>query len=71
MSDILERLHQWTSYEPGTPLDVDGARDRAVALRADLTEAIAEIKHLRSLAGAVSRGEDMADIKAKLHGQTS
>lgn len=62
MSDILDRLKGWTAAETG---------DSGLFL--DIQDAIAEIEGLRdentcivALAGAVSDGPSMADIKANL-----
>lgn len=52
--DVLERLKEWHERFGVEIEHVDDIRD-----------AIAEIEYLRSLAGAVMRGESHADIKAR------
>lgn len=58
--DILERLREWKGYQAGE------VNNWGPELTVVLTDAIAEIEFLRSVAGAVSRGESHADIKARL-----
>ena len=67
MTDILTRLQ---AYRPVNPESAELAADGDVAARVLITvtdwrDAIAEIEHLRSLAGKVSRGFTFADIKAQ------
>lgn len=57
MSDILERLKGWASIQ------ADGSQ-----IGADLREAVAEIERLRALAGAVSAGPSLAEIKTERAG---
>jgi hypothetical protein len=61
--DILERLKRWAEIPPRDI--VGGKADWVAHLKVDLVEAIADIDHLRRLAGAVSRGESHAEIRDK------
>lgn len=65
MSDIIERLKKWVVYKNGDVPAHAHMTNWGEALRADLTDAIAEIEFLRTNAGAVSRGESHADLKRR------
>lgn len=61
MTDVLEDLHKITHNAR-----IIGDQLTAVTVPVALLERLRiEIEHLRSLAGAVSRGESHADIRAK------
>ncbi len=65
MADIVERLERWAVLKVGEPVPVSEENwgDR---LSADLRDAIAEIKRLRSVAGAVSTGRDLAELRKQI-----
>lgn len=62
--DVLDRLNRWASFQQGEIMPNNWGPE----LHADLVDAIAEIERLRSIAGAVSDGPSMADIKRDLRG---
>lgn len=62
--DILDRLKRWAALKSGDMPEFVGKWNWADDLNADLVDAIAEIARLRSLAGAVSDGQSLAEIKS-------
>jgi hypothetical protein len=62
-ADVVDELRRWAALRVGDPIPTNGWGEPLTAL---FNEAIAEIERLRSLAGAVTRGPSLADIKAKL-----
>lgn len=65
MSDVLGRLQKWVDFDLKVGDRVPGPINWGPTLTADIKDAIAEIERLRSIAGAVSDGPSMADIKAR------
>jgi hypothetical protein len=62
MSDILERLKGWRVLNIADT-NTEGLRALLALQVKDIEAAIAEIERLRSIAGAVSDGMSLADIK--------
>jgi len=59
--NIQTKLKCWID-DDGLPDDWDAGLMRKVC-----AEALAEIEHLRKLAGTVSQGDDLHDIKNRVH----
>lgn len=65
--DIVIRLRAWARHRVGNAVKMPNDGNWGDLLNADLEEAIAEIERLRSLAGAVTRGDgELANIKSRI-----
>lgn len=65
--DILARLKSIADLKTGDPIPdwLKGANGWGDALSQTCRDAIKEIEHLRSLAGAVSHGQTFAEVRAE------